>query len=89
MKMKEKINLPVDTQVLCVSHKCLAWGPQAWAGERGGDGEGARRGGWGREGAVLSVTLSLQKREKPQCPCTVCAVNTPTGTDSSPRICYY
>ena len=40
MKVKEKINLPVDTQVLCVSHKCLAWAPQAWAGERGGNGEG-------------------------------------------------
>lgn len=88
MKVKEKINLPVDTQVLCVSHKCLAWALQAWAGERGGNGTGARRGGWGREGAVLS-TLSLQKREEPQCPCTLCAVNTPTGADSSPWICYH
>lgn len=87
MKVKEKINLPVDTKVLRVSHKCLAWALQVWAGERGGNVEGARRGGWGREGAELSVTLSLQKRETPRCPCMVCAVNTPTRADSSPRIC--
>ena len=45
MKVKEKINLPVDTQVLRVSHKCLAWVLQAWVGERGGNVEGSRRGG--------------------------------------------
>ena len=68
MKMKEKINLPVDTQVLCVPHKCLAWGPQAWAGERGGDGGGVW--GWGPVGVfgvgkvLYCLSHCLCRREK-------------------------
>ena len=49
MKVKEKINLPVDTHVLCVSHKCFVWNTalQGWTGEGGGSAEGRWKGTMG------------------------------------------
>lgn len=66
MKVKEKINLPVDTHVLCVSHRCFVWNTalQGWTGEGGGSAEGRWKGRMG-SGRCCTVQLTLQKREKP------------------------
>lgn len=65
IKVNEHINLPVETQALCVSHKCFIWNTalQVGVGEWKGGREGSRKGRIGL-GKRCTVKLALKKKRE-------------------------